>query len=325
MDRMKQINVPTPFDVGSVNCYLIDGGRLTLIDPGPATDTAYSAIATNLERWGHDIVDIERILITHPHMDHFGLANRLASASGASVYAHTDAQYRLERPDQYFDREQDLFRPFLLSMGLPEKFVDTVVGLPEPYLDFQEPVTVDRPLGDGDIIATDVPLRAVHTPGHAPGTVCYVSTSEDMVFTGDHVLAEISPNPLLTIDPNDENKRTRSLPHYIASLHALRETGITTGYGGHGVQISDLPERIEQITEHHKDRKERIADILAEKGPMPAYHLMSELFPNLPATEMFAGMSEIIGHLDLLEAEERVSLYEVDGEGQYELIGSIDQ
>jgi glyoxylase-like metal-dependent hydrolase (beta-lactamase superfamily II) len=319
MDTADRLEIPTPFGVGDVNCYALTVEELTLVDPGPATEEAYEELSEQLAGVGHSIGDVERVIITHPHMDHFGQADRIATEADARVLAHADAVERLGDPVAFFAREQEFFRPFLLSMGLPERLVDTVVGLPEPYTDFQDPLDIDRALEDGETIDVGVDLDAVSTPGHAPGSLCFVASGEGVVFTGDHVLADISPNPLLTLVPGTTDERTRSLPNYIDSLRKLQSVDAEVGYGGHREPVEDLHGRIQEIDDHHQQRKERIADILAESGPTTAYEIMQEMFPDLPATEMFPGISEVIGHLDLLEDEDRVEITDEDGIKQYRL------
>jgi len=316
MDDVHRLEIPTPFDVGRVNCYVFAGEELTLLDPGPDTEAAYEELSAGLKARGFAIGDVDRIVITHPHMDHFGIAGRIVEESGARSVAHRDATDRLVDPIGRFDLEQAFFRPFLRRMGVPERTAETAVKLPEAYSDYQTPLGVDRELTDGDSVDASVELKAIHTPGHAPGSVCFVSATHDTVFTGDHVLGHISPNPLLTLEPGTEDERTRSLPTYLDSLDRIRGVA-DTGYPGHGDVISGLDERIEEIVEHHHSRKERIEDILTEQGGATAYDVMEEMFPDLPATEIFPGMSEVIGHLDLLEDENRVEITEAEGVRQY--------
>jgi glyoxylase-like metal-dependent hydrolase (beta-lactamase superfamily II) len=316
-----RIRVPTPFAVGRVNCYVLRGDGLTLIDPGPASEESYETVVEGLAAGGHAVEDVDRIVVTHPHMDHFGGVARLVAESGAEVCAHGDAVGWLADPDGQFEREQALFEPFLISMGLPERLGDTVISLPETYREFREPVTVDRELADGDRIAVDdTELEAIHTPGHAPGSVCLLAPGE-AVYTGDHVLGHISPNPLLTTKPGTDEERTRSLPTYLDSLERVRGLDAPVAEPGHGDPVGDVDGRIDEIVTHHREREETVAGIL-EEGPMTAYEVMEELFPDLPATEAFPGMSETIGHLDLLEDEGRVTLNERgDGVVEYALAG----
>lgn len=319
MDQVRNLGIPTPFDVGPVNCYIFGDKELTLIDPGPATEDAYEAVTEGLNAGGHGIGDVAQILVSHPHMDHFGLAHRIVEESGARVVAHQDATAHLVNPDAHLDREQAFFTPFLQAMGVPEDIVKTAVSLPDPYTDFREPVDVDRELADGDIIYVEDGVTAVHTPGHAPGSVCFINQSESVAFTGDHVLEHISPNPLLTLAPGAANERTWSLPTYLESLDKLAETRAEVGFTGHGQRVAVLHGRIDEIIEHHHDRKERIDEMIAEIQPVTAYEIMQKMFPNLPVTEVFPGMSEVIGHLDLLEDEGRVNITESDGLRHYSL------
>jgi glyoxylase-like metal-dependent hydrolase (beta-lactamase superfamily II) len=321
MDDMERVPIPTPFSVGRVNCYLCTGNGLTVVDPGPATNEAYEELVAALDRLEYDLDDVERVLITHPHMDHFGIVRRIVDRSDADVFAHEDAVERLADPIGYFETEQSYFKPFLLSMGMPADAVDTVLELPEPYTDYQDPVAVSHELSDGDGVDVGVDLECVSTPGHVPGSMCYVASAADAAFTGDHVLPDITPNPLLTLAPGSDDRRTRSLPTYLESLRTLESVDATVGYGGHGDPIPDLRSRIEETISHHLDRKERIAELVADDEPTTAYRIMREMFPDLPATEMFPGMSEVIGHLDLLEDEDRVAIEERDGVKRYELVG----
>ena len=317
MDDVHRLEIPTPFQVGRVNCYVFVGDELTLLDPGPATEAAYDELVAGLDDHGFALTDVSRVLITHPHMDHFGLANRVVEESGARAVAHRDATRRLADPLAHFAREQAFFRPFLQEMGVPKQVVTTAVELPEAYTDCQEPLAVDHELADGDSVGVGTTLRVVHTPGHAPGSVCFVSARDAVAFTGDHVLQHISPNPLLTIAPGTENERTRSLPLYLDSLGKIQEVDADVGYAGHGERIVELDKRVEEILDHHHSRKERIAEVIEIMGPITAYAIMQELFPDLPATEVVPGMSEVIGHLDLLEDGGRVESTERDGIRQY--------
>jgi glyoxylase-like metal-dependent hydrolase (beta-lactamase superfamily II) len=318
MDAMERAKIPTPFSVGQVNCYLFVENGLTVLDPGPATTEAYEELESSLTCLGYSVDDINRILITHPHMDHFGLAGRIVEESGAQVFAHEDAVENLSDPIGSFEKEQEYFRPFLLSMGMPQDTIDTVLELPEAYTDYQDPVAVTNELADGDVVDVGVNLACVSTLGHAPGSLCYLAASEDAMFTGDHVLPDSTPNPLLTLAPDSDDGRTRSLPTYLESLRKVREIDVTVGYGGHGEPMLTLQNRVQETISHHQDRKERIANLI-EHESMTAYQLMKEVFSDLPATEMFPGMSEVIGHLDLLEDENRVMISEIDGVKRYEL------
>jgi len=305
-ESVERIEVPTPFNVGSVNCYLIASDEVTLLDPGPATDPAYDTVRTRLNEEGVNVTEIDRILITHAHIDHFGLAGRLKQESCAEVIAHEYAVDRITTPDEHLASEQAFFRPFLSSMGMPEDLVDAVLKLPEQFAWCRDPIDVSRKLAEGDTVDVGTPLEVLHTPGHAPDSICFLSRKEDAAFTGDHVLAGISPNPLLTVRPNATNKRTRSLPAFIGALKKIRDAGIEDGYPGHGRHVTNVTRRADEIRRHHLERKEKIANLLEAEEPKTAYELVEDTFPDVPEESVLPAMSEVIGHLDLLEDEGRV-------------------
>ncbi len=317
MDGFERIEIPTPFDIGTVNCYLFTDGPLTIIDPGPDTDEAHEALTAALHDRGRSVAEVDHVLITHPHIDHFGLTARVVAQAGATVVAHEHAAAIVADMPAHFRREQAFFEPFLRSMGLPDSMADVVTKVPEPYLAFQAAVDVDRFVDDGDTITAGPTFDCYHTPGHAPGSICFRPADGDVMFTGDHVLADITPNPVLSVRPDGSDDRTRSLPTYLASLKRLRSVDATRGYGGHRGPIDDLHGRVDETLSHHRTRREDVAERLEAAGPTTPYALMKELFPGLPTTEVFLGMSEVIGHLDLLEAADRVDVSTTDGVTRY--------
>lgn len=319
MDEIKRIPIPTPFSIGRVNCYLLRGNGVTLMDPGPATQDAFDVLVESLESFDCSLETIDRVLITHPHIDHFGLAHRVAAQSNAAVFAHEDAVERLADPISHFREEQRFFRPFLQRMGMPDATIDTVLQLPESYTNYQEPVTVTTAVSDGDRIDGEPELTCLSTPGHNPGSMCYQLPASDIIFTGDHVLPTVTPNPLLTLDPKTRTDRTRSLPTYLESLRKLFDLPANTGYGGHGDTIPNVHTRAQETISHHQNRKERISRLIGGNEPVTAYELMQILFPDLPVTEAFPGISETVGHLDLLEDENRLDSRLVDGVTEYRL------
>src|SRR5579859_5516631 len=113
------ITLPIPFAIGSVTCYLVEGEPLTLIDCGTQTDECYTALATALGEKGYRISDIERLIITHHHSDHLGLAERIAQESGAEVWAHPATVPWLESPEHARQKLQNFTAPLFQEGGVP--------------------------------------------------------------------------------------------------------------------------------------------------------------------------------------------------------------
>lgn len=312
----ERLRIPTPFQVGAVNCYLADE---VLVDPGPDSDDAWETLSAALRNRGLAPSDIDQVLITHPHPDHFGLANRLREA-GAEVLAAEQAVEIIEDFPGRLSYEQSFFRPFLVRHGVAADVAETVLELPEAYLEFAPSTTVDRALGDGDTIEVAATTVAVEElVGHATGELLYSWTAADgeQALVGDHVLQTITPNPFLQPPSSPDDPRPRVLPAYNRSLERLARRDFTKLWPGHGEAVDRPTHRIGRLLEYHERRTNNVRRSI--DGPTTAVDVMYALFGDLPVTELYGGMSEAIGHLDVLELRGEVDRTKVDGVWHYRL------
>ena len=310
-----RLTVPTPFQVGAVNAYL--AGR-TLIDPGPDSEEAWSHLLDALEERGLSPSDIERIIVTHPHPDHFGLANRFREA-GASVVATPDAARIVGDFEGRFERERAFFTDFFERCGMARSTAETVTGLPEVYLRYAPDVATDQEIVSGDtLVVQDTVLEVDEVLGHADGEciLSYDRDGERRAIVGDHVLPDITPNPFLLPPGEGRDERPRVLPSYNRSLDRLRDRDYDRLLPGHREVIEAPSERIGEIREAHEDRTDNVRDLV--DGPTTPVDVMDGLFGDLPVTESFAGMSEAVGHLDVLEDRGEVTMRDRGGVLVYE-------
>jgi len=314
----RRVAVPTPFQIGAVNAYV--AGR-TVVDPGPDSEEAWSGLVATLEdEAGLHPTDVERVIITHPHPDHFGLAARLREA-GATVLATPKTAEIVGDFEGNFEYERGFFTDFFTRCGLGRDTAETVTGLPEAFLHYAPSVETDRTIADGETVTVDgVTLTAEETVGHAASELLlrYDAEGEHRALVGDHVLPGITPNPLLQPPPADGADRPRPLPAYNESLDRLAGEPLDRLLPGHRDEIADPPGRIAAIREAHEDRTDEVASLL--EGPTTPLEIMEGLFGDLPATEVFSGMSEAVGHLDVLEARDRVTRREQGGLLVYERV-----
>jgi len=309
-----RLSVPTPFRIGDVNAYL--GGR-TLVDPGPDSEEAWSHLLEALEERELAPADIERVLVTHPHPDHFGLASRFRDA-GASVLASPDAAAIIGDFEGRFEYERAYFTDFFERCGMARSTAETVTDIPEAFLRYAPSVETDRELTDGDsLVVQNTTFDVEEVLGHAEGELIlsFTAGGDDRAIVGDHVLADITPNPLL-LPPPPEGDRPRVLPSYNRSLDRLRGRDYDELLPGHRERIGNPRERIEEIRAAHEERTENVRDLL--DGPTTPVDVMGGLFGDLPLTEYFAGMSEAVGHLDVLEDRSEVRARERGGVLVYE-------
>jgi len=300
----RRFRIPTPFQVGPVNAYLAGD---TLIDPGPDSDEAWARLLEALEGEGMTPEDVSRVLVTHPHPDHFGLAHRFHEA-GASILASEPTARIIEDFAARLEYEQSFFLEFLQRHGVSEGTAETVTNLPAVFLDYGPDCPVDRVLDDGDELSIDGrSVTAERVEGHAPGELLltYEAAPKPGVdpalraVVGDHVLADVTPNPWLQPPSEPNAERPRTLIRFNDSLERLANRNFDRLLPGHGDRIDDPTERIRGILDAHERRTAEVRDLV--DGPTSAIEVMEGLFEDLAATEYFGGMSEAIGHLDVLE------------------------
>lgn len=293
-----RIPVPTPFKVGRVNAYL--AGR-TLVDPGPDSEQAWSALLRRLEKENLQPEDLRQVLVTHPHPDHFGLAHRLRER-GAQVVASPESAAIVGDFAGRLEREQAFFADFFRRCGLSAEHARTVTDLPASFLPYAPDVGTDLTVDAGDDVeVADATVTVDSVAGHAAGELlfAYEMDGKKRAIVGDNVLPEVTPNPLLQPPPSNGDERPRILPAFNRSLRRLREEGYDNFLPGHGDQIENPGERIDEILAAHEERTEEVRSIV--DGPTTPADVMTGLFGDMPVTDQYSGMSEAVGHLDVLE------------------------
>ena len=190
------ISLPTPFYIGPVNVYLIKEDPVTLIDTGPKTPEAIAALRSGLRSAGLSVRNIRRIVLTHAHEDHCGLARSLRDeAKDAEVYVHNwETGHRASR----LEHEESL--RLLQRAGVPDDEIQSMRRLYDDVRQYADSLEDDhcRELVDGDELEFDAgALRVIHTPGHTPGSCSFLREADRTIIAGDCVLKRITPNPVV--------------------------------------------------------------------------------------------------------------------------------
>lgn len=307
-DRIHTLSIPTPFPVGPINVYLIEGDPLTLVDTGPRTQAAQDALLTSLSDFGYGPGDIQQIVITHSHGDHIGQLRRLVQASDARVLSHHKNLYWLVDFPVEWVRRLTFYAMYLYQAGLPAEQVMAVQEFMAPGIHLGASIPESRLhlLHDGDKIqAGGAEWFVFHMPGHASGHIVLYHPESGTILAGDLLLARISSNPVLESPARGESERPRSLVQYLDSLKRVAELDASETFAGHGPPIADHRGLVAERVAMHGERLDRIAEFLTG-GPRTPYEACQVMFPNLAEDDIFLGMSEVIGHLDVLEEEGRV-------------------
>jgi glyoxylase-like metal-dependent hydrolase (beta-lactamase superfamily II) len=296
-----RLSVPTPFLVGRVNCYLIEDEPLTLVDTGPNSGKSLDELQQALERHGRTIEELELIVITHQHMDHLGLLEILARRSGAEVAAlHLLTPY-LQSFSAGATADDEFAQSVMRRHGVPEELITVLGSVGAAFRAFGSSGRVTRELRDGDALALrDRTLRVLHRPGHSPSDTIFWDERRRILIAGDHLLAHISSNPLISrpLAGTDE-RRPRALIDYIESMRATRELPVDLVLSGHGDPITDHVALIDERFRMHERRARKMLGMLADE-PLSAYEIAVRMWGNIAVTQAYLTLSEVVGHMDLL-------------------------
>jgi len=312
-----RLAIPTPFMVGRVNAYLIEDSPLTLVDSGPNSAKALDELEQALAARGHAIEDIELLVITHQHIDHFGLASILARRSGAEVAALDRLAPFLARFGEEAEHDDRFAERTMLRHGIPPDIVTALRAVSASFRAWGSAVEVTRPLADGAALEfRDRTLRVLHRPGHSPSDTVFFDESRSILLAADHLIGHISSNPLLARPLDAEGDytgpRPQALVTYIASLEKTRAMELALVLPGHGKPISEHAALIDERFRLHRRRAEKIHRLIVAQ-PRTAHEIAQELWGNVAVTQAYLTLSEVLGHVDLLLRDERVVEDEADG------------
>ncbi len=306
--KIVSLSVPTPFYVGAVNVYLIKEEPLTLIDAGPKTAEAAKVLREKLRHEGVNFADIQRIVLTHAHEDHCGLARQIRDeAKNAEIFVHD-----WETGHLFGRLAREEHRKLMRCAGVPDVVFDEMQAM------YAEISLLTDALSDGefsplkdetDLEFANGTFKILHTPGHTPGSCSFVREANRTMIVGDCVLKRITPNPIVSPDPIDSTRRFKSLGEYLVSLAKIRSYAPTLLYGGHGEPITDFEEIFNRYIRAIDERQRNVISLISKNGAT-AFEVAQKLFPNSIDADVhrFLAISESIAHLDYAEQTGKIAV-----------------
>lgn len=290
----------------AVNTYLVWGNdRNLLIDTGFNHPDCKAAMLSALAQFGVDMAKTD-ILLTHAHADHCGLAPEIA-ALGTNVYVS-----RADLPRMVGSSRTALWAADIKAMlraGFPKAkasdprtFSTSWAMAPDPSFDCY------KPIDEGDLFPCgDYVLKAIATPGHTHGQMCFWMEKEKVMFTADHVLFDITPNITAFADVED------SLGDYLESLKKIDRYDVHFALPGHR-ESGDFHTRIKELLSHHEKRLEECYGVVKANPGSTAYALTSKMSWNVrvkswdafPENQKWFAVGECLSHLQHLEKIGRI-------------------
>jgi glyoxylase-like metal-dependent hydrolase (beta-lactamase superfamily II) len=308
---IQRIAVPNPFFEGATNVYVIAGKVPTLIDTGIGTEEGFQVLQQGLKAHGLCVESLQQIVLTHHHLDHFGLARKLHDISGAKVYVHADDWEAVTHYEAWHVGFVERLQDRLEAWGTPESAVVEVKRVLQYGGKMLAQSTPAESLVDGQRLELgNGDIEVVHTPGHSRGSICLRHGPH--LFSGDHVLPRVSPNI-----GGGEPGTPGTLKGYLDSLARVEkyQTKDLWVYPGHGEPFTDLSGRVRALQAHHRQRDQAILTLLAGQAPMTVYQIATGIFGKLQSFHVALGMAEGYAHLEKLESDGRV----VRSDGRYSL------
>ena len=317
VDGVSRIEIPTPFPVGNVNCYLIEGSPLTLIDTGPKTPQSLAAIQQELQTVSYDLSDIEQILLTHGHIDHVGLVanfvKKRAQVHGnpTDVWVHElDAEAVVDY-EKYMEHYMRSIVKLIAASGVP-KYESVMLAherRTELFKSIGESVPTARSFKNSASFKTGIGnVTTVWAPGHSPGSTCFVCDEQQVIFSGDHILGDISSNPSISFDDSERI----GMMTYLESLDHFYSREGYIAFPGHREPILDIPTRIETLRSEYNDKLQKAADSLTY-NPQTIYDISRIIYGDYETNSLVLALAESYDLLRILESRTQAKLIDQNG------------
>lgn len=308
-EDLYSVRLPLPFALRIVNCYLLRGAAgWTIVDTGihtPAGEAVWQAVFNELAIQPHQL---EQIVLTHVHPDHFGLAGWLqawAAAAGQPVPVYASPREITQAQHVWYNpRSRADFGAWLRRNGMPADYARLVEqGMGDTgAMTLPHPPRL-TPLAPGSMLRMgERHFRLIHAPGHSDGQLLFYDAADQLLLSGDHVLLKITPNIGLW-----EQTDANPLALFLTSLRELHTLPVRLALPGHKTRISDWRGRIEELLAHHAERLQHVLEALAG-GAVTPYTISQRIF----ATERFTphewrfALAETLAHLDYLRVQGQV-------------------
>ncbi len=302
-DRLYRIEVPLPNSpLKELNSYIIKAdNRNLIIDTGFNRSVCFEAMQKGLFALDIDLSQTD-FMITHMHADHTGLISRLATKTSTVYFSRIDARV--------FDKDNNwqALIDYAVINGFPADELMKALHNHPGYKYSPKTIPDFYLVDDGNIIEMgDYRLRCISTPGHTEGHICLYDEDKRILFSGDHILYDITPHI------ESWAYQINSLKNYIESLDKVYNLPVNIVLPGHRNFFTDLTGRIDELKKHHQLRADEVLDVLGSKTKN-AYEIAAGMtwdidcksWADFPIAQKWFATGEAIAHLRYLESEGRI-------------------
>jgi len=305
-----QIELPTIFEVMTVNTWLIKGTENVLIDCGEKTDESWNALIEGLKKNGLTLQDISKVVITHAHLDHIGMANKITQHCDATIWVSeyvyewtNNLKGCLERRSKVISEAFDSN----MSKAHRKKAMNFDHSMLSPYWEEipKERVHVFPMSGTIDLGGQE--WEIIYTPGHCINQTCFYQKATKRLLSADMLLRMI-PIPIIDASIAPPYKGEQSLVLQLDSYNKLRDLEIEKAYPGHLAAFENVQDLITKQVDRIHQRKEKCFQLI-QAGVTEYIELLQTIYPKRVNN---ATMFMVIGFLEILKNEGRIESFKVD-------------
>lgn len=273
-----QLQLPMPNNpLVVVNSYLVrgDDGCL-LVDTGWDSDETFNSVKKELAEIGTNLEDISKIVITHTHPDHYGLAGRLRELCQAEIVMHSLERDLVQQNDiEAFIRqrvEQALINGVTVDM-VAEVLSEMQATRPE-FMQSVAPVLPDIILHGGETIPVgSFTFTVLWAPGHSVGQICLYEPNQEILISADHILPAAVPDVGIVLEPDSI---PNPLGDYLNSLDEMKRLKVSLILPGHGAPFTGFQQRIDEIIQNYNQRSSEILEAVKVEAKT-AYQIAGEI------------------------------------------------
>ncbi|HPH55901.1 MAG TPA: MBL fold metallo-hydrolase [Smithella sp.] len=292
---------------GPVNVYLFKGRKNTLIDTGMAQTAGILKKALAEHHLG--FADIDTIIITHGHPEHFGAARKIVLAGRAIVMAHEGDRTFIEKG---YGISAKQYKKFFRITGVPRNLEIILRLLFFFFKRMADPCRVDTIVREDDQIDIGrYRAKILETPGHSRGSVSIYLEQEQTLFCGDTVIKHITPNAFVVPDEDATLPVRLSQDEFFKSLMKIKSLSPRIVYSAHGKPIDDVDNIIAGYEKAFAERQENVLALI-HAGEKNIYRIARRLFPNIGGwrlpLEIILSISEVYSAIQILQRKGKVCL-----------------
>ena len=302
-----RIELPTFFGMKTVNCYLLKDPVPTLIDCGESVPAVWNALTTGLKDNGLAINDIERLVITHAHVDHMGSAAKIAEEANAKIWVTDMVKDWAVNLVEMWDKRETIILNTLhqylgkAAFGHVSNLITTMSDMTKKAWPSVPSSSLHIFQQEGEIELGGSIWQTLHVPGHSANQSCFFNPLNGQLLSAD-MLLKVTPTPVIDIKPGSDQVREKAIFKLLDSYRKIRLLDIDKVFPGHYEVFENAAQTIDHQVKRIHLRKEECYKIIVG-GTSSFWEIGKMMYGSdlhLPAINM------MVGYLDLLEAEGRI-------------------